>query len=113
MIKTLFRTSARVDEFVHIRIEDLLLDGDPPQIHIIHAKRGADCYVPILPTPADELRTHLHGRQTGFLYESNRHTRYSTRTVQSIVTTCAILETLCSSYNRHVGKVEEPFLSGP
>jgi len=45
--------------------------------------------VPILPTLADELRTHLHGRQTGFLYESNRHTRYSTRTVQSIVTNCA------------------------
>ena len=34
MIKTLFQTGARVDEFVHIRVEDLLLDGDPPQIHI-------------------------------------------------------------------------------
>ena len=40
MIKTLFQTGARVDEFVHIRVGDLLLDGDPPQIHIIHAKRG-------------------------------------------------------------------------
>jgi integrase/recombinase XerD len=29
MIKTLFQTGARVDEFVHIRVEDLLLDGDP------------------------------------------------------------------------------------
>jgi integrase/recombinase XerD len=45
--------------------------------------------VPILPALADELRTHLHGRQTGFLFESNRQTRYSTRTLQSIVTTCA------------------------
>jgi integrase/recombinase XerD len=89
MIKTLFQTGARVDEFVHIRVEDLLLDGDPPQIHMVHAKRGADRYVPILPALADELRTHLHGRQTGFLFESNRQTRYSTRTVQSIVTTCA------------------------
>jgi integrase/recombinase XerD len=67
MIKTLFQTGARVDEFVHIRVEDLLLDGDPPQIHIIHAKRGADRYVPILPALADELRTHLQGRQSGFL----------------------------------------------
>jgi integrase/recombinase XerD len=89
MIKTLFQTGARVAEFVHIRVEDLLLDGDPPQIHITHAKRGADRYVPILPALADELRTHLHGRQTGFLFESNRHTRYSTRTVQAIVTNCA------------------------
>jgi integrase/recombinase XerD len=89
MIKTLFQSGARVAEFVHIRVEDLLLDGDPSQMHIIHAKRGADRYVPILPALADELRTHLQGRQTGFLFESNRHTRYSTRTVQSIVTNCA------------------------
>jgi hypothetical protein len=31
MIKTLFLSGARVDEFVHIRVEDLHLDGDPPQ----------------------------------------------------------------------------------
>ena len=30
MIKTLFLSGARVDEFVHIRVEDLHLDGDPP-----------------------------------------------------------------------------------
>jgi len=40
MIKTLFQSGARVAEFAHIRVEDLLLDGDPPQMHIIHAKRG-------------------------------------------------------------------------
>src|SRR5258708_37310076 len=64
----------------------LLLDGDPPQIHIVHAKGGADRYVSVL---AHELRTHLQGRQRGFLFESNRHTRYSRHTVQSIVTRCA------------------------
>ena len=40
-------------------------------------------------TIRDELRTHLQGRQRGFLFESNRQTRYATRTVQAIVTTCA------------------------
>jgi hypothetical protein len=35
VIKTLFQSGARMAEFVHIRVEDLLLDGDPPQIHII------------------------------------------------------------------------------
>jgi integrase/recombinase XerD len=89
MIKTLFQTGARVDEFVHIGVEDLLLGGDPPQIHITWAKRQADRYVPIMPALADELRTHLNGRSSGFLFESNRHTRYSTRTVQSVVTDCA------------------------
>jgi len=70
-------------------VEDLLLDDDPSQIHITHAKRQADRYVPILPALADELRTHLQGRQQGFLFESNRHTRYSTRMVQSVVKDCA------------------------
>ena len=59
MIKTLFQTGARVAEFVHLRVEDLLLDGDPPQIHITHAKRGADRYVPILPALAATSRRSL------------------------------------------------------
>jgi integrase/recombinase XerD len=41
MIKTLFQSGARVSEFAHIRVEDLFLDGDPPQIHIVHAKPTA------------------------------------------------------------------------
>src|SRR5260370_2414888 len=86
MIKTLFQTGARVGEFVHIGVEDLLLDGDPPQIHVVHAKGGADRYVPVLPALAHEVRTHLQGRPRGLLFA---HTRYSTRTVQSIVTRCA------------------------
>jgi integrase/recombinase XerD len=105
MIKTLFQTGCRVDEFVHIRIKDLLLDGDPPQIHITKAKRQADRYVPILPALADELRTHLNGRQQGFLFESNRHTRYSTRMVQALLKHCAenagIAKRVCPHLLRH------------
>ncbi len=89
MIKTLLQTGAQVEECVHIRVEDLLVEGDLPQIHLTHAKRGADRYVPILPALADELRTHLPGRHRGFLFESNRQTRYAARTVQAIVTACA------------------------
>src|ERR1700733_3879022 len=32
MIKTLFQTGTRVDEFVHVRVGVLLLGVDPPQI---------------------------------------------------------------------------------
>ena len=39
MIKTLFLTGARVNEFVHIRVEDLHLDDESPQIYLTHAKR--------------------------------------------------------------------------
>jgi len=81
MIKTLFLTGARVSEFVQVRIEDLHFDSDPPQIHLVHAKGGASRYVPILPSLAQELRTHLQGRRHGYLFESNRHKHYSVRTV--------------------------------
>lgn len=89
MIKTLFFTGARVDEFVHIQVEDLRLHDNPPQVHITHAKGDTSRYVPILHTLAQELCTHLSGRSRGYLFESNRHTRYSVRTVQSVVKECA------------------------
>ena len=89
MIKTLFLTGARVSEFVHIRVEDLHLDDDPPRIHLTHAKGQANRHVPILPALAQELRTHLQGRLQGYLFESNRHTRYAVRTVQTLVQQCA------------------------
>lgn len=85
MVKTLFYTGARVSEFVNLRVVDLHLALDPPQVHIVHAKGGSDGYVPILPTLAQELRTHLAGRRTGHLFESNRHDHYTPRTVQLIV----------------------------
>jgi integrase/recombinase XerD len=89
MIKTLFLTGARVSEFVHIRVEDLHLDDDPPRIHLAHAKGQANRHVPILPALAQELRTHLQGRRQGYLFESNRQTRYAVRTVQTLVQRCA------------------------
>ena len=89
MIKTLFLTGARVSEFVPIRVEDLHLDDDPPRIHLTHAKGQANRHVPILPALAQELRTHLQGRRQGYLFESNRHTRYAVRTVQTLVQRCA------------------------
>lgn len=85
MVKTLFYTGARVSEFVNLRVVDLHLALDPPQVYIAHAKGGSDGYVPILPTLAQELRTHLAGRRTGYLFESNRHDRYTPRAIQLIV----------------------------
>ncbi|GAA5535184.1 tyrosine-type recombinase/integrase [Deinococcus aluminii] len=85
MVKTLFYTGTRVSEFVNLRVEDLHLALDPPQVYIAHAKGGSDGYVPILPALAQELRTHLAGRRTGYLFESNRHERYTARAIQLIV----------------------------
>jgi len=85
MVKTLFYTGARVSEFVNLRVEDLHLASNPPQIYIAHAKGGSDGYVSILPALTQELRTHLAGRRTGYLFESNRHDRYTPRAIQLIV----------------------------
>jgi integrase/recombinase XerD len=70
-------------------VEDLHLDDDSPRIHLTHAKGQANRYVPILPALAQELRTHLQGCRQGYLFESNRHTRYAVRTVQTMVQRCA------------------------
>lgn len=90
LVKTLFYTGARVDEFIHIRVEDLHLEDSQPQIHLTQAKRQSTRYVPIPPSLAHELRTHLGQRKSGFLFESNRHTRYAPRTVQDIVKQAAV-----------------------
>lgn len=85
MVKTLFYTGARVSEFVNLMAGDLYLNLDPPQIRIVVAKGSSDGYVPILPALAQELRTHMNGRTQGFLFESNRHDRYTPRMVQKLV----------------------------
>src|SRR5580700_8800643 len=38
MVKMLFYTGTRVSEFVQLRVEDLRLALDPPQVYIAHAK---------------------------------------------------------------------------
>jgi integrase/recombinase XerD len=85
MVKTLFYTGARVSEFINIRVVDLRFDLDPPQIYLAVAKGGSDGYVPILPALAQELRTCLRARKVLYLFESNRHTRYTPRAVQLMV----------------------------
>ena len=83
LIKTLFQTGTRVSEFINIRVRDFFFDEAMILIH--KAKGGKSRYVPILPDLAQELRTHLGDRATGYLFESNRDLPYSARRVQQIV----------------------------
>jgi integrase/recombinase XerD len=83
LIKTLFQTGARVSEFASIRVEDLFFDE--LMILINKGKGGKSRYVPILAELAQELQTHLGDRQTGHLFETNRHLPYSPRRIQQIV----------------------------
>jgi integrase/recombinase XerD len=83
LIKTLFQTGARVSEFVHLRVQDVFLDEQ--MLLVVRGKGGKSRYVPILPALAQELKTYLGDRTTGFLFETNRHTCYSPRRIQQII----------------------------
>lgn len=83
LIKTLFQTGTRVSEFANIRVEHFFFDE--LMILINKGKGGKSRYVPILAELAQELRTHLGGRRTGYLFETNRHLPYSPRRIQQVV----------------------------
>lgn len=87
LIKTLFLTGTRASEFVNIKAEDILFEEC--EILVTHGKGGKKRYVPILTSLAQELKTYLRGRKKGYLFESNRHSKYSTRRIQQIVQECA------------------------
>ncbi len=83
LLKTLFLTGARVSEFVSIKVGDFYFDEQ--MILIQKGKGGKSRYVPILLELAHELKTHLGSRKTGYVFESNRHTKFTTRRIQQIV----------------------------
>jgi integrase/recombinase XerD len=83
LIKTLFQTGARVSEFVNITANEVFFEEQ--MLLIAKAKGGKSRYVPILPQLAQELRTHLGNRTTGYLFETVQHTQYSPRRIQQII----------------------------
>jgi integrase/recombinase XerD len=83
LIKTLFQTGARVSEFVNIKADEVFFEEQ--MILISKAKGGKSRYVPILPQLAQELRTHLGNRTTGYLFETVHNTQYSPRRIQQII----------------------------
>jgi integrase/recombinase XerD len=82
LLKTLFLTGARVSEFVSLKVSDVFFDEQ--MILIEKGKGGKSRYVPVLPELAQELKTHLGSRQTGYIFESNRHTKFTARRIQQI-----------------------------
>jgi integrase/recombinase XerD len=83
LIKTLFQTGARVSEFVNITATEVFFEEQ--MLLISKAKGGKSRYVPILPQLAQELRTHLGHRTTGYLFETVRNTPYSPRRIQQLI----------------------------
>src|SRR5262249_34930384 len=100
LIKTLFQTGARVSEFTNIKAEDFFFEE--AMILIAKGKGGKSRYVPILPGLAQELRTHLGDRSTGYLFETNRHLRGPPRRIHQIVKATAAHAKISKRFYPHL-----------
>ena len=83
LVKFLLFTGARNNEFVNVKIQDLYFSEK--KIFISTGKGGKSRFVPIFDFLLHELMTFVGSRTEGYLFESNRHSRYSTRRIEQIV----------------------------
>lgn len=83
MIKTLLFTLSRVNEFVNIKVSDF--DKFGKKIYLSTTKGDKPRYTPVFDFLMPELIIYIGDRKEGYLFESNRHSKYSTRRIQQIV----------------------------
>ncbi len=83
MVKTLFFTGLRVNEFVNVRVEHV--NFSESEIYVERGKGSRQRYVPIFPFLRDELIIHVGDRRTGYLFESRLNDKFSKRRVQQII----------------------------
>jgi len=82
LIRTLLETGSRVGAFSRMRVEDISFSE--LEIRIID-KGDKTRDVPILRSLANELRLHLRGRESGYVFPSPRGGAYSARRLQQLV----------------------------
>jgi integrase len=83
MLRLLFYTGVRVSELCNMLVTDV--DLDACKIRINQGKGSKDRYVLFGKGFATALRTHIAARPTRWLFQTQRHGKFSTRRVQQIV----------------------------
>jgi integrase/recombinase XerD len=83
IVKTLFFSGCRVNEFVNIKISHINFIEN--EIYIAQGKGSKQRYVPIFPFLKQELLTHVQDRKEGYLFETRLNNKFSTRRVQQII----------------------------
>jgi len=83
IIKILLFSGARVNEFVNIKISDIYIFEK--KIYLSTTKGDKPRFVPIFDFLLHELVTYINGRTKGYLFESNRYSKYSTRRIEQIL----------------------------
>jgi len=96
LFRTLENTGARISELCDLKIEHVDLGGN--LIFIKNGKGGRDRVVPIGNQLKDQISLFINGKKNVYLFESRRHTRYSSRRVEQI----------CAQYKR-AAKIEKRF----
>ena len=82
LIRTLLETGSRVSAFCRMRVEDISFT----ELEIRITDKGDKTRdVPILRSLANELRLHLGGRESGYVFPSPRGGHYSARRLQQLV----------------------------
>ena len=87
LIRTLLETGSRVSAFCQMRVEDISFT----ELEIRITDKGDKTRdVPILRSLANELRLHLGGRESGYVFPSPRGGHYSSRRLQQLVKEVAV-----------------------
>ncbi len=82
LIRTLLETGSRVSAYCRMRVEDLSFS----ELEVRITDKGDKTRdVPILRSLANELRLHLGGRESGYVFPSPRGGHYSARRLQQLV----------------------------
>ncbi len=82
LIRTLLETGSRVSAFCRMRVEYISFS----ELEIRITDKGDKTRdVPILRSLANELRLHLGGRESGYVFPSPRGDHYSARRLQQLV----------------------------
>ncbi len=87
LIRTLLETGSRVSAFCRMGVEDISFS----ELEIRITDKGDKTRdVPILRSLANELRLHLGGRESGYVFPSPRGGHYSARRLQQLVKEVAV-----------------------
>lgn len=82
VFKTLEQTGLRIAELCHLEVKRI--DFPDNTIFIHKGKGDIDRKIPIGNKLKELLQIYLAGKRNRYLFESNRHTKYTTRRIQQI-----------------------------
>ena len=83
MMRVLYETATRVDEFVNLEVDDIMYDES--RIVVKNGKGGKRREIPITEDLRHSLRTFIGEREVGYVFESNRNKKFTTRRIQQLV----------------------------